>query len=110
MLKDPEKRKLYDQLGPDWEHGQHFQRPPGFENMHFHFGGGGPGGGMGGGMGGGPGAAGFSDFFENIFGGGGGFGGFSPGAGGGRGAAGASAPRASRAGRPRARIPRPGWS
>jgi len=73
VLKDPEKRKLYDQLGPDWEHGQHFQRPPGFENMRFHFGGGGPGG-----------AAGFSDFFENLFGGGfggagGGFGGFSEG-------------------------------
>lgn len=74
VLKDSEKRKLYDQLGPDWEHGQHFQRPPGFENVRFHFGGGGPGGGMGG-----AGAAGFSDFFENLFGGGfgGGGGGFS---------------------------------
>ncbi len=69
VLKDPEKRKLYDQLGPEWEHGQHFQRPPGFENMRFHFGGGGRPGGPGG-------AAGFSDFFENVFGGGGGFGGF----------------------------------
>jgi curved DNA-binding protein len=74
VLKDPEKRKLYDQLGPDWEQGQHFQRPPGFENVRFHFGGG-PGGGPGGG------AAGFSDFFEDLFGGGGGFSGFGGGGG-----------------------------
>jgi len=70
VLKDPEKRKLYDQLGANWQQGQNFQRPPGFENMHFQFNGG-PGGGMGGG---------FSDFFETLFGGGqggprGGFGG-----------------------------------
>ncbi len=68
VLKDPEKRKLYDQLGPNWQHGQNFQPPPGFEHMHF---------------GGGQGfdASGFSDFFETIFGnmGGGGFGGFSQG-------------------------------
>lgn len=66
VLKDPEKRKLYDQLGPNWQDGQNFQRPPGFENMHFTFGGGGPGGG-------GFGGSGFSDFFETLFGGGGGF-------------------------------------
>jgi len=55
VLKDDEKRKLYDQLGPNWQHGQNFQRPPGFENAHFDFQGGGD----------------FSDFFETIFGGGG---------------------------------------
>ena len=33
VLKDPEKRKLYDQLGPNWQQGQNFQPPPGFENM-----------------------------------------------------------------------------
>ena len=66
MLKDPEKRKLYDQLGANWQQGQNFQPPPGYENMHFQFNGGGPGGGMGGGFGGG----GFSDFFETLFGGG----------------------------------------
>ena len=25
VLKDPEKRKLYDQLGPNWQHGQQFR-------------------------------------------------------------------------------------
>lgn len=74
VLKDPEKRKLYDQLGPNWQQGQNFQPPPGFENMRFNFAGqGGPGGP-------GFGAGGFSDFFETLFGGaggprGGGFGG-----------------------------------
>jgi curved DNA-binding protein len=54
VLKDPEKRKLYDQLGHNWKHGQQFQGAPGFENMHFSFKGGD--------------ASGFSDFFEMIFG------------------------------------------
>lgn len=63
VLKDPEKRKLYDSLGPNWQDGQHFQRPPGFENVHFNFGGGG---------GQQFDAGAFSDFFETIFGGGGG--------------------------------------
>ena len=57
VLKDPEKRKLYDQLGPNWQHGQNFQGAPGFENMHFSFNGQGFDG------------AGFSDFFETLFGG-----------------------------------------
>jgi curved DNA-binding protein len=61
VLKDPEKRKLYDQLGPNWKDGQNFQRPPGFENMHFNFGG----------SGAQFGGSGFSDFFETLFGGGG---------------------------------------
>lgn len=79
VLKDPEKRKMYDQFGADWEHGQNFRPPPGYEN----FGGGGGFGGFGG-AGGGD----FSDFFETIFGGGGaqfgggGFGGANFGGGG----------------------------
>lgn len=62
VLKDPEKRKLYDQLGPDWQAGQDFKPPPGWENVHFEFGSG-------------PQAeafhfgGGFSDFFEALFGG-----------------------------------------
>jgi curved DNA-binding protein len=61
VLKDPEKRKLYDQLGPDWQAGQDFKPPPGWENVHFEFSG--------------SGAEsfdfgrGFSDFFEMLFGG-----------------------------------------
>jgi len=58
VLKDQKKRKMYDQFGSNWEHGQNFQPPPGYENMNFG----------GGGFGGG-GAGGFSDFFETIFGG-----------------------------------------
>lgn len=82
VLKDVEKRKLYDQLGPNWQHGQNFQPPPGFENMHFNFGGGG---GPGGFSAQGFDASGFSDFFETLFGGGGGrgYGGFSGFSGGG---------------------------
>ena len=59
VLRDPEKRKLYDTLGPNWQHGQHFQPPPGYENVRFDFGG--PGGA-------GFEAGGFSDFFEVLFG------------------------------------------
>ncbi|MCM0756720.1 J domain-containing protein [Desulfovibrio aminophilus] len=58
VLKDPEKRKLYDTLGPNWQQGQGFQPPPGYENVRFNFGGQEFGGGSG-----------FSDFFETIFGG-----------------------------------------
>ncbi|WP_319468186.1 DnaJ C-terminal domain-containing protein [uncultured Pseudodesulfovibrio sp.] len=54
VLKDEKKRKMYDQFGSNWEHGQNFQPPPGHERMHFGGGGGD-----------------FSDFFETIFGGGG---------------------------------------
>lgn len=63
VLKDPQKRKLYDQLGPNWKDGQNFQGAPGFENFHFNFQGGQ------GGFGGGD----FSDFFEMLFGQQGGF-------------------------------------
>jgi len=65
VLKDPEKRKMYDQLGPNWQHGQNFQRPPGFENIRF------------GGSGADFASSGFSDFFETLFGRGGGFSGAS---------------------------------
>jgi curved DNA-binding protein len=64
VLKDPEKRQKYDQLGPDWQAGQEFRPPPGWD-VHFDFGRGGAGqsefqwGGTGG----------FSDFFEALFGG-----------------------------------------
>jgi len=62
VLKDPEKRKLYDELGADWKNGQNFKPPPGWENFQhgrqkerasqsFHFG------------------EDYSDFFEAIFGG-----------------------------------------
>ena len=81
VLKDPQKRQRYDQLGADWKAGQDFAPPPGFDNMHFEFRGS-------------PGGnfrfspTGFSDFFDMFFGGSGGssrgFGGFSSGDGGGR--------------------------
>ncbi len=46
VLKDPEKRSAYDQLGANWKHGQDFNAPPGFD-----FGDGGS----------------FGDIFENLF-------------------------------------------
>jgi len=60
VLKDPEKRKLYDQYGQNYKSGQDFRPPPGFEDFHFNFSGG-----QGQNMGG---ASGFSDFFEALFG------------------------------------------
>lgn len=65
VLKDPEKRKKYDQLGENWEQGQDFRPPPGWEGG-FDFG---RGGGAGGGFQAGGGD--FSDFFESLFGAGG---------------------------------------
>jgi curved DNA-binding protein len=64
VLKDPEKRSKYDQLGADWKAGQEFRPPPGWD-AHFDFGRGG------GGQTGfqWEGAGGFSDFFETLFGG-----------------------------------------
>lgn len=61
VLKDPEKRAAYDQLGADWQAGQDFRPPPGW-NEGFEFSGTG-----------GAGSAGFgdgrySDFFESLFG------------------------------------------
>jgi curved DNA-binding protein len=57
VLKDPEKRAAYDQLGPDWRPGQDFRPPPdwgkGFEYTRGR---------------GGEGPAEFSDFFSELFG------------------------------------------
>ena len=58
VLKDPEKRKKYDTLGMNWQNGQDFTPPPGWQ--HVDFGGGDFGGG-------------FSDFFQTLFGNAGGF-------------------------------------
>ena len=58
VLKDPEKRAAYDQLGADWKAGQEFRPPPGW-NQGFEFHGGGFTGAD---------AFEFSDFFESLFG------------------------------------------
>ena len=71
VLSDPEKRKLYDQLGENWKAGQEFRPPPGYEEYFrqsqtsgarsgFDFGNAGGAFNFGGG--------GFSDFFESLFG------------------------------------------
>jgi curved DNA-binding protein len=60
VLKDPEKRASYDQLGSQWQAGQDFHPPPGQETG-FDFRGGGAGAG-------GPDMGGFSDFFESLYG------------------------------------------
>lgn len=58
VLKDPEKRAAYDELGKNWKSGQDFRPPPNWD-AGFEFSGGGytPGD-----------AAAFSDFFESLFG------------------------------------------
>ena len=58
VLKDPEKRAAYDQLGANWKAGQEFRPPPDWD-AGFEFRGGGftPGD-----------ASAFSDFFETLFG------------------------------------------
>ncbi|MGM0678994.1 MAG: DnaJ C-terminal domain-containing protein [Pseudomonadota bacterium] len=56
VLKDPEKRAAYDQLGANWQGGQDFRPPPDWD-AGFEFSGRG-----------GAGAASFSDFFETLFG------------------------------------------
>ncbi len=77
VLKDPEKRAAYDQLGSEWKSGQQFRPPPEWASG-FEFSGGGSPGGRG--SGGSRGAhafeeEGFSDFFSSLFGGGSPFGG-----------------------------------
>ena len=63
VLKDPEKRAAYDQLGADWKAGQEFRPPPGAGAREYYYSsGGGPGGEQFGG---------FSEFFESLFGRGG---------------------------------------
>ena len=66
VLKDPEKRAKYDQLGSRWQEGESVNPPPGWEYTSqgggFDFGSSGSFGG------------GFSDFFNMFFGGMGGFG------------------------------------
>ena len=64
VLKDPEKRAAYDQMGSNWKAGQEFQPPPNWDEG-FEFRGGAAGGGSPFG-----GAEGFdaSDFFESLFG------------------------------------------
>ena len=84
VLKDPEKRAAYDQLGSEWKSGQQFRPPPDF-GSGFEFGGGAPRSGRRTGRAraghatGGDGEAfageGFSDFFSSLFGGGSPFGG-----------------------------------
>jgi curved DNA-binding protein len=69
VLKDPEKRAAYDQLGANWKEGQQFRAPPNWD-AGFEYSGAGDG----------ADAAEFSDFFESLFGrmrggGGSGFGG-----------------------------------
>ncbi len=57
VLKDPEKRQKYDTLGMNWQAGQDFTPPPGWQHVEFNQGSAGD----------------FSDFFNTLFGGGGGF-------------------------------------
>lgn len=74
VLKDPDKRKKYDQFGSAWKRTQQGGGPPpGYEGMPFDFGGfeGFDFSGFAGAGGGGAGPEGFSSFFEMLFGSGG---------------------------------------
>ncbi len=61
VLSDPDKRRKYDELGPNWKQGAEFRPPPGWQgargraaggqDFEFEFGG-----------------TGFSEFFEQLFG------------------------------------------
>ena len=63
VLKDPEKRAVYDQLGPDYRAGQQFRPPPDWEQRFSHNGGGG------GRRANAEDLNGFSEFFSRMFGG-----------------------------------------
>lgn len=77
VLKDPAKRKQYDELGSNWKAGQEFRPPQGWEEQFRRAGGNGSGGRGRAAQGGTTGTGGFdfsggdnfSDFFESIFGG-----------------------------------------
>jgi curved DNA-binding protein len=69
VLKDPEKRAAYDQLGANWKAGQDFRPPPGWDAGFEYRGGFDPGGFDPGGGTGGVDPSQFSDFFETLFGG-----------------------------------------
>ncbi|MEW5756557.1 MAG: DnaJ C-terminal domain-containing protein [Pseudomonadota bacterium] len=56
VLKDPKKRTAYDQLGTQWQAGQEFKAPPGWQHFEFSTGDLGD-------------LHGFSDFFQSLFGG-----------------------------------------
>jgi len=71
VLKDPEKRAAYDQLGSEWKSGQQFRPPPEWASGFEFRGGGRPGGGFS--QGSFEDEGGFSDFFSSLFGGAGGF-------------------------------------
>src|SRR5690242_18523652 len=63
VLSDPEKRKRYDELGPNWQAGSDFTPPPRQEHAYADFGS------FGNGFGAGRASASqFSDFFESLFG------------------------------------------
>jgi curved DNA-binding protein len=68
VLREPDKRAAYDQLGSNWRAGQDFRPPPGWQGRP---GGSHPGGFQSGSFGG----QNFSDFFESLFGNLGGMGG-----------------------------------
>ncbi len=56
VLKDPEKRRAYNELGANWQAGQEFRAPPGWQTPRRGFGQGAGG------------ADPFSDFFSSLFG------------------------------------------
>ena len=65
VLSDHQKRQRYDSLGANWQGGQSYTPPPGFENFNF---GGTQGGGYQSYTFNGEDLGGFSDFFSSLFG------------------------------------------
>lgn len=65
VLGDKEKRQRYDSLGSNWQGGQNYTPPPGYEQFNF---GGGQGGGYQSYNFNGQDLGGFSDFFSSLFG------------------------------------------